>query len=343
MATTKVLILTEGSQDIGFGHLTRCLSIAQAFEERGIQPFFVVYGDSTVGKVLDGVPYKVFAWFEDLERLKGFLKGTDIVVVDSYKAPLEVYQTIASTSKVALYIDDDRRLEYPRGIVLNPTVGAENFTYPEGEGKEYLLGAKYIPLRKPFWDVPPKKVNQKVEKVLITFGGDDLRSLTPKVLKLLNDHFGELKKFVVIGGGFKKETVEQIKSLKGQKTELIFNADAKLMKTLMLESDIAISAGGQTLYELARVGTPAVAVGVVDNQKYNLQNWQKLGFIEFAGYWNSPELESRILDGINKLLPYGERLKRLNLGRSLVDGQGARRVVSYLLEKLKRVKEELQP
>ena len=343
MGGPKVLILTEGSQDIGFGHLTRCLSIAQAFEEKGIQPFFVVYGDSTVGKVLNGVPHEVFAWFENLERLERFLKGTDIVVVDSYKAPLGVYQTIASTSKVALYIDDYRRLEYPQGIVLNPTVGAEDFIYPKGEGKDYLLGAKYIPLRKPFWDVPPKRVNQKVKKVLITFGGDDLRGLTPKVLKLLNDQFGELKKFVVIGGGFKRETVEQIKGLKDQKTELIFNADAELMKDLMVESDIAVSAGGQTLYELARVGTPAVAVGVVDNQKYNLQNWQKLGFIEFAGYWNSTDLEIQILEGINKLLPYGERLKRFNLGRSLVDGQGARRVVFYLLEKLKRVKEELQP
>lgn len=30
----KVFILTEGGKDIGFGHITRCLSLYHAFEER---------------------------------------------------------------------------------------------------------------------------------------------------------------------------------------------------------------------------------------------------------------------------------------------------------------------
>ena len=53
---------------------------------------------------------------------------------------------------------------------------------------------------------------------------------------------------------------------------------------------------GQTLYELAaRVGVPTIAVGVVDNQINNIQNWQKQGFIEFAGFWDDDNLEENIL------------------------------------------------
>ena len=35
----KVFIITEGGKDIGFGHITRCFSLYQAFEEK----YFKVY------------------------------------------------------------------------------------------------------------------------------------------------------------------------------------------------------------------------------------------------------------------------------------------------------------
>ena len=38
----KVFIITEGSKNIGFGHITRCISLYQAFEERGIIPEFII-------------------------------------------------------------------------------------------------------------------------------------------------------------------------------------------------------------------------------------------------------------------------------------------------------------
>ena len=31
----KVIILTEGGKKVGFGHITRCISLYQAFEEKG--------------------------------------------------------------------------------------------------------------------------------------------------------------------------------------------------------------------------------------------------------------------------------------------------------------------
>ena len=48
----KVFIITEGSQNTGFGHVTRCISLYQAFEERGITPKFVVNGDESIEDLL---------------------------------------------------------------------------------------------------------------------------------------------------------------------------------------------------------------------------------------------------------------------------------------------------
>jgi spore coat polysaccharide biosynthesis predicted glycosyltransferase SpsG len=38
----SVLILTEGGREAGFGHITRCTALYQAFEERGIFTEFIV-------------------------------------------------------------------------------------------------------------------------------------------------------------------------------------------------------------------------------------------------------------------------------------------------------------
>lgn len=50
------------------------------------------------------------------------------------------------------------------------------------------------------------------------------------------------------------------------------------MLSLMLKCDIAVTAAGQTTYELARIGLPTIAIGVVENQKFNIDGWLEIGF-----------------------------------------------------------------
>jgi UDP-2,4-diacetamido-2,4,6-trideoxy-beta-L-altropyranose hydrolase len=48
----KIFIVTEGGKGIGFGHITRCTSIYQAFEQKGLIPEFVINGDNSVKDLL---------------------------------------------------------------------------------------------------------------------------------------------------------------------------------------------------------------------------------------------------------------------------------------------------
>ena len=61
------------------------------------------------------------------------------------------------------------------------------------------------------------------------------------------------------------------------------------MLNLMLKSDICISGGGQTTYELARVGVPTIGICLAENQKNNLMGWKSLGFIENLCWDNEDE------------------------------------------------------
>jgi spore coat polysaccharide biosynthesis predicted glycosyltransferase SpsG len=106
------------------------------------------------------------------------------------------------------------------------------------------------------------------------------------------------------------------------------------MKRIMLESDIAISAGGQTLNELASVGVPTIGICMVENQLGNVKGWEKVGFLEYAG-WNK---ENNFIKKIKNLLKYLEdieiRESKSKIGRKFVDGKGAKRIAKYMLAKI---------
>lgn len=325
----KVLIITEGSSKIGFGHITRCTSLYQSFQEKGSTVHFIVNGDSKIELLLKDMEYKIFNWLEDQEKLFDLLNDYDIVVIDSYLADKDFYDAISQSVPLAAYIDDNKRINYPKGIVINGSILAEKLYYPQTNGVDYWLGSQYIPLRHEFWKVAGKEVNPVIRSIMVTFGGDDLRNLTPMVLKLLTEHYPELNKKIVVGKGFKN--ISEIEKLKDPKTELVYYPDAKGMLKTMIESDIAISAGGQTLYELARVGVPTIAIGVAYNQTHNVKYWKRVGFIEFAGFWDEDNLYNSIKENLDSLQDIKLRTEKYKNGREHVDGNGALKIAKRCL------------
>ena len=57
----------------------------------------------------------------------------------------------------------------------------------------------------------------------------------------------------------------------------------------MINSDIAISSGGSTLYELFITKTPALVILQADNQKLIAEFMEKNEFINNLGYYNIDE------------------------------------------------------
>jgi spore coat polysaccharide biosynthesis predicted glycosyltransferase SpsG len=326
----KVCILTEGGKNIGFGHITRCISVYQAFEEVGIRPELIVNGDETVLGFLKDKNCKIFDWLNNRESLFALVRDADIVFIDSYLADYDLYEKISDIAGTSVYFDDNIRMNYPKGFVVNGAIFAERLPYSERDGIRYLLGTQYTPLRREFWDVPEKPIRPILETAMITFGGADIRNLTPKVLKLLQNAYPRLFKKVIVGSSFRN--VDEIEKLKDKNTELIYCPGAAEMKKVMLESDIAISSGGQTIYELARVGIPTIAVAVADNQVDETEAMQKVGFAEYAGWWDQMETFEGLLVHLNKLMDYTLRQEKLRIGRWIVDGHGANRIIDFLVE-----------
>ena len=325
----EVCILTEGGYDIGFGHVVRCMSLYQAFEEKGITPEFVVYGDDTIKEFLEGKKYSISEWIYGNQKILSILEKKDIVIIDSILADCEIINRIATVVKLPVYLDDWKKIKYTKGIIVDWTIFAEENNLNKGGKVVRLLGNKFVALRKEFWHTSEKHVKEKVDSIMVMFGGGDVNNMTPKVLGALKDNYPHLHKKIIIGKAF--QNIQDIKKLADDKIDLIYYPDANKIIEIMLDSDVAISSGGQTLYELARIGVPTIAVAVVDNQMEDIRGWHKTGFIEYAGWWEEKEVIEKILFYLSKLMDYDSRLEKSKIGKSFVDGKGAIRIVEEVI------------
>lgn len=310
----KVLILTEAGKRSGFGHLTRCIALYQAFKEKGIQPDFFINGDSTALSLLKGVDFRLANWLKDQRQIWETAKNYRVVIVDSYLAKKYFYDAISKNVDGKLVvIDDYQRLIYPKGIVINPSIYGNRLNYGGKDKRSFLLGKDFIILRKEFWSVKKKNTRKRIRKVLITFGGIDHSALIKRIINRFKDR-PDLS-FRVISVSNK--------------------ADAAKMAELMLKADICISGGGQTTYELARCGLPAIGICFADNQLLNLENWQKTGFLEFIGRYNNKGLILKI-EKLLGSLNYKRLQKMSGAGKKVVDGQGARRIIRKIIAETSR-------
>lgn len=327
-----VRILTEGSQKTGMGHVMRCLSLCQAFTSKGIHPTFIVNGDMKIDSLMSGQEYEIFDWSANNADLRQLLRDTDVVIIDSYEADLDTYRTASELVEVPVFIDDYKRYDYPRGLIINMALNADHLNYPKKDGIRYLLGNQYILLRKEFWDVSDRDERDQVENFILIFGGADHGGMMSKTLELLKCCWPDSEKNIIVGPAF--NDVECLKIAADKKTRLYFAPPASFVKEIMANCDIAISAAGQTLYELARIGVPTIAVTVADNQKNNIEAWLETGCILHAGCSKDPKIMEKIEKNLQCLKSLQERHRLSKGAKILVDGLGAIRVVEEIFNTL---------
>jgi UDP-2,4-diacetamido-2,4,6-trideoxy-beta-L-altropyranose hydrolase len=324
----KIYIITHGDKKLGLGHVIRCLSLYQAFETEGYQPIFIAPAETADTDLMGKTNHLSLDWLHNPKKLFVIIKNADIVIFDSPLAPFSFYKKISSICKIPVFIDDTKRFIYPRSIVINRTIYAEKLNYPQKKDVVYLLGTQYLPLTKAFWYVPQINIRNKIEKILITFGGSDPKEMTGIVLKHLIKEYPHMEKIVLVGRASNNFT--SLIKIKDTCTKFYDHPTGEELKNLMLDADIAISAGGQTLFELARIGVPTIAIQIVDNQRLNIKGLTKAGFTEYAG--NNIHIALKNLDKLMvKLANKKIRKKKSDIGRNLIDGYGSVRITNFLL------------
>lgn len=315
----KIYFLTEYSREIGFGHLSRCLSLASVFHEKNYEVVFLIREWEQEALDLEFEKKKV-EW-NDPQILSTVISEEDILVIDSYRLSSEKLHKIALDHKRTVSITDAKLNHANSGMIVYGSVyGKED----EIISKDALVlaGPKYLLFRKEVRQSPKHEVRKDVQQVLINLGGHADSAILKKIIHLLQGHFDGCT-IKIVGNNSLEES-------KGVDT-LGFISLTDLLINLK-ESDIVISNGGQSLNEVILLGIPSIGVSVADNQDKNLRAWQELGVLKHFIKSVSPDFQENFLDALEELKDYNLRLERVKKGSSIIDSNGAKRVVDKIEE-----------
>jgi len=329
MSVARVAIRTEGGPAVGLGHVRRCLSLADALAARGAAVTFLVNGDGIPETITaEGHAAQRISVDHDLAATLAALGRLDAhaVVADAYRFDAEYVRALRNDRRVTAIISDHPG-DVPVDVVINNTAGSEAWPYRGLPETRYLCGPRYVLLRSAFAAEPSRTYSVTTRRVLITVGGSDPHELTRRLVAWTRQALPDAALDVVIGPFFVENHRLEADGL------VTPHRTPSDMRRLMLSVDLAISGGGQTLYELAATATPTLAVVLADNQRENVAQLAAAGVLVAAGRHDDPDLEERLRAEMRRLA--GDPARRAALGsagRRLVDGRGAERVADALLE-----------
>lgn len=162
-------------------------------------------------------------------------------------------------------------------IVLNPNYFGISLNYKQN-GSIFLLGKDYTLLRKSFSPEKERDINEKVNRILITLGGTDVKRIVLKVIKTVKSINSDVAIDVVVTELY--DDIAEIKENLGKKDKIYINATEKEMSDLMKKDDFAIATAGGTSNELIKVQCPAVLIAVAKNQLLNIQYLESKGIVK---------------------------------------------------------------
>ena len=332
----RVAFRTGGGRRIGFGHVRRCLSLALALRNLGAQSLFLLDGDPEVFKLVAAAGHETtrIRIGHDVEDTVSQCRDSnlDAIVADSYSFSTSYFRGLGEAARVVVVLDDLADRELPVTLVVNGSAGAGQLRYRGSSETTYLLGPQYILLRQEFAEVPTRTIADRVGRVLITVGGSDPNNLTVRLMQWVARVLGSVNQDVVVGPLFENLAALQAEA-ETAASSIALHRDPADMRGLMLAADLALCGGGQTTYELAATGTPAIAIRTAENQTVNLKGLVTAGSLVGGGDVRDSDLESKVTHELNSLADDASRRAVMSRqGRRLVDGQGAVRVARMLLE-----------
>ncbi len=316
----------------------RCLALSEELMKRGNVCYFVskIDEDELITRIQKAniISQKIkndADLEEDLEVLLEFSDKNHIdwVITDHYDIDSRYTKEIKRKGFNVLSIDDTSQIHYYSDVVLNQNIGAEKLKFSAEKDTEFLLGTDYVMIRNELLKKDEKIENETVKKILVTIGGTDDDNFTLKILKYLESINKDIEFKVGIGpfNSFYNEIYEYSKT-SNCKIRLI--KSPVCMTELYLESDIAISAGGSSCYELAYFGIPNIIVAIADNQSNIAHGLDKKNVSMFVCEKEGFN-EKKLMQNVNELINNHDlRMNMIRNGQQLIDGKGKKRVVDFM-------------
>ena len=338
MSKSSLLIRADANAKIGTGHVMRCLALAQAWQDASGEAVFAVSDLPTAlgqrivseGFSVERVPSKA-GTLHDAEFAIALAQRHEPswMVVDGDHFNVAFLDRVRSAGCRTLLLDDfAARASFPADLVLNPNLGATEEAYrSRGTTAPLLVGPSYALLRREFtsWS-QSRTFPQHGGRVLVTLGGSDPENLTPQIVRALSEMDG-YEITAVVGPGSIHAGLQDLVS---PRVRVVSNPPD--MRRAMEQADLAVIAAGGTLWELLYMECIILSYARNAVQARVIEQLHRSGVIRNMGA--TADFKGPALVAAIKALAQSRaaRNKMASLGRRIVDGKGATRVLHAMQE-----------
>lgn len=325
----RVLLHADGGKGVGLGHASRCVALVSALRRAGHEALIVVDPVTGLGTFLDQQACRYREGSATPEGLwqQAVQFEASVIVVDSYRWLAADFESLRRGWPIVAF-DDEAIRELPVDAVINGAPVAERLVYRIPQGTRLWLGPAYQVVRDEFRIQPQRGAAGAVRRLIVLVGGDDPLGLLPILATTLERLAGvrnsELAVELIYG------PFTPLPDLRDLRNVEVLRNPPDLPKRMAM-ADLAISAAGQTLYELARCGTPTIAFCSGQDQVHNLAALAAREVVQNAGDASQSDWLLKIEAGLSMLVEdTGRRTAMSSAGQSLIDGLGADRLAEAI-------------
>ena len=260
----NILIRCDASIEIGLGHVTRCLVLAQQFKDLGHHVTFAMKDFQLGTEKVKQQDFQVCiapTYLDYTVWLLALVKELTInIFIGDVRDELPVDAIIQLKKKNILTVAIDEPSDYRKACDLcfyPPHAQLDKLDWSGFKG-EIKQGLEYVLLRPEFYRTSFRKKNS-IKNVLVMMGGTDPKRLTMQVIENLKQ-YSEIEVHSIISASHPDKNL-----IEKSKTTLHFNIVD--MSVFLENFDYAIISFGMTAYELIALGIPSTHISLNNDHK----------------------------------------------------------------------------
>lgn len=332
---SSCILVTEANETVASGHLMEMVELSSLLEKERVQTITLVNKEAPQS-LKERLRGKTIEYFSDISTsesviVQEIMKSDVNLIVTNLRQVSETW--IASirekTGCRIVCIDEFGGRYLSADAIINPMIDPVFWNYKESStkvfaGNQYLI----LPSNIRGYHEREKVISNDVSTVCVSMGGVDYHGTTLRIVDWLTRESSDICWNIVIGAGFKYRSALEEMISKGCGNITVFQ-DIDYIYDLFYQADVAFCAGGNTLHELACIGTPTIVIPTMPHERRNGIKFASLGFgicLSETEEVTKTEVQNAFQELQNKVT----REEMSCAGKLIADGAGGRRNVEIL-------------
>jgi len=354
MARSKIFFRTDASFEIGYGHVYRCLALADYLKTIGDSCIFLckIFDGNLIDLIIShGHEVKKLSksndsfestWLgssfkNDAAQVKDVIgnQQVDYLIIDHYGIDYRWEKILKKFVKKIIVIDDLANRSHDCNYLIDQNLGRNKKDYENltTSNTEFFIGPKYALLRPEFNQFRKEslanRLNPSLKNILINFGGVDVNNYSEKILSYLKKtKLDNIKKVeVVIGKGSRHLNSLQSACISFP-YEVNIYSNISNMAEIMSKSDLIIGAAGSSSWERCSLGIPSIILILAPNQEQGALSLEANGCAVLIK--NNQNFDDELNAGLHYFSNRTNLLKSVSACKKITEGLGINKLAKEI-------------